>query len=92
MVLLTAAAITAAGVGVYKGGQAAATDISKKVRRHKAGRLRQEERKIEHQERERAREQDSLRTENMSAKERIERFKKSVPKGQGKKGGLFRKG
>jgi len=89
MVLLAAAAITAAGVGAYKGGKAAATDIGKKVRRHTTAKLRREERKIETSEREQIREQDSLRTQNMSAKERVERFKQSVP--QSKKSGLFRK-
>lgn len=91
MVILAAAAITAAGVGAYKGGKAAAEDIGKKVRRHTTAKLRREERKLEAAEREKAREQDSERTQNMSAMERVERFKQNAPGQQPKKSGLFRK-
>jgi len=90
MVILAAAAITAAGVGAYKGGKAAAEDIGKKVRRHTTQKLRKEERKLETSERDKAQEKESIRTENMSAKERVERFKKSVPGGTKPKKSLFR--
>ena len=91
MVLLAAAAVTAAGVGAYKGGKAVAADVGKKVRRRQAGKLRRAERQVEADEREKARQQEAVRTENMTAKERVERFKKSIPSQSKKGGGLFRK-
>jgi hypothetical protein len=95
MVILAAAAITLAGVGAYKGGQAASGDIQKKARRFKTQRARQVERQAEQAERQ---EQRETATAGLSVAERLDRFKQSVPGGgadskQPKKrfGGLFKK-
>jgi Tfp pilus assembly protein PilN len=96
MVILAAAAITLAGVGAYKGGQAASGDIQKKARRFKTQRARQVERQAEQAERH---EQRESATVGLSVAERLDRFKQSVPGGGGadskqpKKrfGGLFKK-
>ena len=97
MVILATAAITAAGVGLYKGGQAATEDLKKKVRRHTTAKLRNQERQVETTERQQAQQRDSERVQQMTAKERVERFKQSVPgrgggtAAQTKSSGLFRK-
>ena len=92
MVILATAAITAAGIGVYKGGQAAAQDLGKKVRRHTSAKLRREERQLEAAERQQAQQREEERKQQLSAKERVERFKQSIPGGAPQKGsGLFRK-
>lgn len=92
MVILAAAAITAAGVGVYKGGQAAAQDLGKKVRRHTSSKLRRQERELEAAERQQVQQREEERKQQLSSKERVERFKQSIPGGAPHKGsGLFRK-
>jgi hypothetical protein len=93
MVILEAAAITLAGVGVYKGGQAASGDIQKKARRFQTQRARQAERQAEQAERHHQRE---IATAGLSVTERLNRFKQSVPGGADKQqkkrfGGLFKK-
>lgn len=88
MVVLEAAAITLAGVGAYKGGQAASEDIQKKARRFKTQRDRAAERKLEQAEREKSKKAAS---EGLSVHERLNRFKKGVPT-QKKRFGLFQQG
>lgn len=93
MVILAAAALTAAGVGVYRGGKAAAEDVGKKLRRGKMAKARTEERDAEAAERARAREAEHARLQSMSVTDRVARFKKRVPTEPKNKGGLllFRK-
>ena len=69
MVILATAAITAAGIGVYKGGQAAAQDLGKKVRRHTSAKLRREERQLEAAERQQAQQREEERKQQLSAKD-----------------------
>lgn len=90
MVVLEAAAITLAGVGAYKGGQAASEDIQKKARRFKTQRDRAIERKLEKNERE---QKAAAATTGLSVQERLNRFKQGVPGNAGKKKrfGLFKR-
>jgi Flp pilus assembly protein TadB len=94
MVILTAAAITLAGVGAYKGGQAASEDIKKKARRFNTQKARQAERQAEQAERQQRRE---TATAGLSVTERLDRFKQGMPGGSDAKqqknrfGGLFKK-
>jgi hypothetical protein len=93
MVILTAAAITLAGVGAYKGGQAASEDIKKKARRFNTQKARQVERQTEQAERQQRRE---TATAGLSVAERLDRFKQGVPGGDTNRqknrfGGLFKK-
>jgi Tfp pilus assembly protein PilO len=90
MVILAAAAVTAAGVGAYRGGKAVAEDVKKKVRRNNTVKARQAERNAMEAERARAQQIENVRKQNMSVTDRVERFKKGVPE-QKKTGGLFRK-
>jgi uncharacterized protein HemX len=80
MVVLAAAALTAAGVGAYKGGQAVASDVKKRVRRHTTGKLREQERQEEALIASLRKEKHDRETESMTLDERLERFKKSIPK------------
>ena len=79
MVIVAAAAITAAGVGVYRGGKAAAEDVGKKLRRSQAARARQAERQEEEAAKSHARQKDDIRKQNMSVSDREARFKKGIP-------------
>ena len=88
MVILAAAAITAAGVGAYKGGQAVAKDVGKRARRMKTERARRQERHEEAQELERTHKTEEEKKEAMSVADRLNRFKRGVP-GEKKKSGLF---
>lgn len=93
MVILAAAAITAAGVGVYKGGKAAAADVGKKLRRRGQAKERKETDAELQQMRQDEREQQQARTESMSTEDRLKRFKRGVGaserKSQPERKGLF---
>jgi hypothetical protein len=78
--VLAAAALTAAGVGAYKGGQAVAADVKKSVRRRQTGKLREQERQEEARIASLRQEKHERDTESMTIEERLERFKKSIPK------------
>lgn len=89
MVILAAAALTAAGVGAYQGGKAAVQDTSKRLRRAQTHRVRQHERQEE--ERQRTVDQDdqlALR-QSMSVKDRLATFKRGIPEQGKKKKGAF---
>ena len=90
MVILAAAAITAAGVGAYQGGKAVAADVQKKLRRSKTQRTRNQERRLENAEQEQLRQKEKERKDQMSIEDRVAKFKQGVPTAQRK--GLFRKG
>lgn len=90
MVILAAAAITAAGVGAYQGGKAVVSDVGKKLRRSTTQRNRNQERKVQSQEQEQQRQQDEVLKQHMSIQDRVQKFKQRVPD-QTKKTGLFRK-
>jgi Tfp pilus assembly protein PilO len=89
MVILAAAAVTAAGVGAYQGGKAAVANVGKRMRRRTMAKERETERQVVQSQREQARKLEETKKENMSIEERVARFKQGVPSEQ-KKSGLFR--
>jgi Tfp pilus assembly protein PilO len=90
MVILAAAAVTAAGVGAYQGGKAAVADVGKRMRRRTMAKERDTERKVEQSQREQARKLEETKKQNMSIEDRVARFKQGMPSEQ-KRSGLFRK-
>jgi uncharacterized protein HemX len=91
MVILAAAALTAAGVGAYQGGKAVAGDVQKKLRRSKTQRTRNQERKLQTQEQEQLRQIENQRKEQMSVDDRVAKFKRGIPTNSTNQKGLFRK-
>jgi hypothetical protein len=94
MVILAAAAITAAGVGAYQGGKAVVGDVQKKIRRSTTQRQRNQERKIQTNDIQQQREQDMALKQHMSIQDRVQKFKQNIPDHNNKNkgvGGLFRK-
>ena len=91
MVILAAAAITAAGVGAYQGGKAVVSDVNKKIRRSTTQRQRNQERKVQTNEVQQQREQDDALKQHMSIQDRVQKFKQNVPDKPKNKTGLFRK-
>lgn len=92
MVILAAAAITAAGVGAYQGGKAVVTDVNKKIRRSTTQRNRTKERKEQNKMNDIQRQETTQNIQNMSINDRVNRFKQNIPNEQpSKKGLLFRK-
>jgi hypothetical protein len=95
MVILAAAAITAAGVGAYQGGKAVVGDVQKKIRRSTTQRQRNQERKIQTNDTQQHREQDMALKQHMSIQDRVHKFKQNIPDHNNNKnkgvGGLFRK-
>jgi hypothetical protein len=83
MVILAAAAITAAGVGAYQGGKAAVTDVGKKMRRKKAAKDHQAVTEELKQQRTDERLEQEQRRAAMSTSDRLARFKSSIPNGIG---------
>jgi hypothetical protein len=90
MVILAAAAVTAAGVGAYQGGKAAVADVGKRMRRRTMAKERDTERKVEQSQREQARKLEETKKQNTSIEDRVARFKQGMPSEQ-KRSGLFRK-
>ena len=93
MVILAAAAITAAGVGAYQGGKAVVTDVNKKIRRSTTQRQRNQERKMLTNDTEQQRQQEDTLKQHMSIQDRVQKFKQNIPDANNKKksGLLFRK-
>lgn len=91
MVILAAAAITAAGVGAYQGGKAVVSDVNKKIRRSTTQRQRNQERKVQSNEVQQQREQDDALKQHMSIQDRVQKFKQNIPDNSKNKTGLFRK-
>lgn len=90
MVILAAAAITAATVGAYKGSQAAATDVSKRWRRHSATQARQTERSETAALKALQKEQEQSRQPNASVSDRVARFKQGTPTTEEKRKSFLR--
>jgi polyhydroxyalkanoate synthesis regulator phasin len=92
MVILAAAAITAAGVGAYQGGKAVVSDVGKKIRRSTTQRQRNQERKMQTNEMEQQRQQEEALKQRMSVQDRVQKFKQNIPDPNNKsKTGLFGK-
>ena len=92
MVILAAAAITAAGVGAYQGGKAVVSDVNKKIRRSTTTRQRNQERKVQSSDVQQQREQHDALKQHMSIQDRVHKFKQNIPDNNSKnKTGLFRK-
>jgi hypothetical protein len=88
MVILIAAAATAAGYGAYRGGTAAVKDVKRKNARNRSMKEKKDESDQSFSLR---KEEEALKKKqaaNLSANDRLERFKKSVPGGGDKKKGL----
>lgn len=91
MVILAAAAITAAGVGAYQGGKAVVSDVNKKIRRSTTQRQRKQERNTQTTELHQQRQQDEALKQHMSIQDRVHKFKQNRPDPNHKpKTGLFR--
>jgi hypothetical protein len=90
MVILAAAAITAAGVGAYQGGKAVVSDVQKKIRRSTTNRTRQQERKEQDSIQQQQLQQNNILKQNMTITDRVQQFKQNVPETK-KKNNLFRK-
>jgi NAD(P)H-dependent flavin oxidoreductase YrpB (nitropropane dioxygenase family) len=91
MVILAAAAITAAGVGAYQGGKAVVDDAKKKIRRSTTQRTRNQERQASIKEQEQVRQYHDVAKQNLSIHDRIHKFKQGIPEQPKTSGGLFRK-
>jgi hypothetical protein len=92
MVIVAAAAITAAGVGAYHGGKAVVEDVGKKLRRSTTQRTRNQERRVQSTEEQLQREQENAIKQHLSINDRVNKFKRNVPEQRNKTGmGLFRK-
>jgi pyruvate/2-oxoacid:ferredoxin oxidoreductase beta subunit len=96
MVIVAAAAITAAAYGTYRGGKAAVGATKKKLGERAWRNNRQEERQSELNERELRQVSEKTAKENMTFEQRLNKYKKESglppPKKSEKKGlGRFRK-
>jgi hypothetical protein len=88
MVILIAAAATAAGYGAYRGGTAAVKDVKRKCERNRHIKEKKDENDQSFSLR---KEEEALKKKQagtLSANDRLERFKKSIPGGGEKKKGL----
>ena len=91
MVIIAAAAVTAAGVGAYQGGKAAIRDVGKKIRRRKAMKEHRTEREEDRLAQQRERDEKQAAIASLSHKERIERFKRNRMPSEKQKGLFQRK-